>query len=125
MNKVGTTLNTDLSSALTIGKSAAGNAGAIAARDAALERVAAAAGSEWNDRAYEAVQRVCFNRMYWTSENVWDYVEKPREPRALGPVLKRAVRDGWCEPVGFVTSSMSTRHAAPVRQYRSLITGGN
>lgn len=96
---------------------------AIAARDAALERVDAAADPEWKDTALEAVYQVCRTHLVFTSEDVWNAgLAKPREPRALGPVLKRATAMGWCHPtVGFVTSSMTTRHAAPVRQYRSLV----
>lgn len=98
---------------------------ALAARDAALERVEAAADYEWKELADEITEYVCRHWRLFTSETIWHYgLPKPREPRAMGPVLKRAVASGWCVPEGFVTCSMASRHAAPVRQYRSLIYGG-
>lgn len=91
------------------------------ARDAALVRVDEAAGSEWKDAALEAVYRVALRRSRFTSEDIWRLVEKPREPRALGPVLMRAVKLGYCAPAGFVQCSMVSRHAAPVREYVSCL----
>lgn len=94
---------------------------ALAARDAALERVLDAADPNWVDDAHEIVRWLCSYAPTWTSEDVWKYLRKPREPRALGPILKAAVRNRWCEPMGYVTCSMTSRHAAPVRMYRSLL----
>lgn len=94
---------------------------ATQARDEALARVEAAAPVEWREAALSAVYACCRTLSRFTSEDVWQLIEKPREPRALGPVLMRAVRLGYCRPAGFVTSGMTSRHAAPVRQYVSLL----
>lgn len=91
------------------------------ARDDALNRVDEAADQDWKDRALEAVYQLCQSQPVFTSEDIWELIEKPREPRALGPVMLRAVKLGYCEPGGFVNCSMVSRHAAPVRQYHSRI----
>lgn len=93
------------------------------ARDEALGRVEGGSDPRWVAAAERAVIW-CANRFgTFTSDEVWDRLEyrkvpAPREPRALGPVMKRAVRDGLIEPAGYVQSARQERHCAPVRVYR-------
>lgn len=94
---------------------------ALAARDAALERVEAAADADWKFRANAAVLYVCMYFPEFTSEDVWSVLDKPREPRALGPILKWFAREHYCEPIGWVECGMVSRHGTAVRKYRSLI----
>lgn len=95
---------------------------ALAARDNALARVEAAAPKGWNERALDAVYALADRYDTFTSEHVWGSgLEKPPEPRALGPVLKKAVTYGWCVPGEYVKSGMHSRHLAPVRKYHSLL----
>lgn len=93
---------------------------ARAERDAAMVQVEAAASPEWVARAESAVVVLSGIRRPFSTDDVWDQlaawqVESPREPRALGPVVKRALRDGVIEPDGFTQSRR--RHAALIRTY--------
>jgi len=100
---------------------------AIAARDEAV-RTVAASEAPFVAVAYDALRVLC----RWnpgetvTSEDVWEMlglrgISKPAEPRAMGPVMLRGVREGLIRPTGrFVTSTMRTRHAGPVREYEVL-----
>ena len=94
-------------------------------RDQALERVEAAAPPDWNDRALEAVFQAALRWSYFASDDVWRLgLEKPREPRAMGPVMMRAVKLGYCQPQDSTRiSSIPGQHARPLRIYSSLIYG--
>lgn len=58
-----------------------------------------------------------------TSEDVWTVMAaggfgKPAEPRAMGPVMQRGVREGLIRPTDtFRKGTMRSRHAAPIRVY--------
>jgi len=89
-------------------------------RDTAMERVAAHTDPAWEAQAVAVIVRLSGNPGPFTVDDVWDAltalgVPSPREPRALGPVMKRAVRDRLLIPQGYVQSRR--RHAAPVRAY--------
>ena len=97
-------------------------AAARSARDEAIERVAEASG-DWQDVALEAVYQVALSKPLFASDDIWATgLEKPREPRAMGPVMMRAVRLGYCEATDrTVPSSSVMQHARPLRLYRSLV----
>lgn len=70
-----------------------------AARDADMKRVDQAADPEWKDIAYDAVVAAAYEKPYgFIVDDVWKHippgVEVPREPRAIGPVMRRAQKDG-------------------------------
>lgn len=70
---------------------------ALAARDVALERVQRGADPAWCDRALQVIRRVCEDRADWHSDVLWEYgLDEPTEARALGPVMLRAARLGYC-----------------------------
>lgn len=102
----------------------------IAARDDALATVAAHAPPSWNDLAYTIGKSVAEAHPYFTSDDLWAAgLPKPPEARALGPVLNKLRKDGVIEPGGFRQTSQVSRHAAPVRIWRSVVyvprtTGG-
>ena len=52
-------------------------------------------------------------------ERLGDYYAKIREPRLLGPVIRQQHRQGWIEPVGYVTGKRKASHGRPVRQWRA------
>lgn len=91
-------------------------------RDEALDAVAAAAPQEWRERAYETVCAVASRQAYFAADDIWAAgLEKPHEPRALGPVMMRAVKEGVCEATAYTQHSKSvTQHSQPIRVYRSL-----
>ena len=69
---------------------------AAVARDQALRQVEEHADVGWLDLAYEAVVNTAHEYPEFISDDVWasTSLEPPRELRALGPVFRRAVRDG-------------------------------
>ena len=90
-------------------------------RDAAMAQVAEHTDPEWLAQAERAVGHLAALREPFTADSVWEQlaarqVPAPREPRALGPVMKRAVRDGVIRWTGNYDSS-TRRHCTPVRVY--------
>lgn len=97
-------------------------AAARAATQEAIERVDRAADPDWKAAAQNAVRLVAARQEIFTPDDIWTLVVKPSEPRALGPVMLRAKRDGICEPTGqLVKSKMATQHQNVITEYRSLI----
>lgn len=90
-------------------------------RDAAMAQVEQGSDTWWVAIAEGAVAGLASLGQPFTTDDVWQRladrkVPSPREPRALGPVMKRAVRDGIVEWTGGYTAS-TRRHTAPVRVY--------
>src|SRR3990167_2215984 len=96
-------------------------------RDAALEAVEAGAPIGWSFHALRVVERIARARERFTPDDIWEAgLDKPPEPRALGPVMIRAVKDGICERLDeWMPSQIPTQHKTPIRVYRSLLFGGN
>lgn len=74
-----------------------------AAIAAAMAQVYANANPSWKDIAYRAVVYVSRTHRAFTSDDVWEALTThyphvtTHEHRAMGPVLRNAVRDGICE----------------------------
>jgi hypothetical protein len=96
---------------------------ATSRRDEALARVEGGVSEEWKAQALDAVRRLCSTRPSFTADDVWEQgLVKPREARALGPVLRRAQALDVCEPTDeFVLSRQPQCHAMPRRVWRSLL----
>jgi hypothetical protein len=84
------------------------------------------ADEEWRDFALEAVRVVASRMAEFTSDDVADYMlaqaakrTVPTTPnlRAMGPVMIRAMRNGWISkptPARHVMSSRARQHNCPV-----------
>lgn len=95
---------------------------ALEARDNALARVDAAAPSEWKERAYEVAYQVALRQDIFSSEDLWNAgLEKPPEPRAMGPLMLKVVASGLAVFYDMKGCSMKSRHATKVARYRSLL----
>jgi hypothetical protein len=93
-----------------------------AAADEGIARADANAPEEWKARALEAVERVCRTKAVFTPDDIWELVEKPPTPQALGPVMQRARSLEWCAPTGaFVPSQIPSQHQNPIREWKSLL----
>jgi hypothetical protein len=97
---------------------------ATEARDEALDHVERGADPEWLRAARVAVGVLADQGRQFSADDVWALldgagVDRPREPRALGPVIKAAVQSGRIVRVGWANSSRASRHAAPIAHYRS------
>jgi len=97
-----------------------------AAKEEAITRVEANASRRWLDAAYRALQRC--SEAPWSdegvsSDDVWMRLRalempEPHDPRAMGPVMRRAVREGLLRPTStFRPSAMPQNHRRPVRVY--------
>lgn len=92
---------------------------AHAERDEAMARAEQGTDPAWAEQAERAVRDLAAVTAF-TPDDVWDRlhhlgVQPPREPRALGPILKRLAKDKVIRPGGFTESRR--RHGAPVRIY--------
>lgn len=92
-------------------------------RDAALSRVEANTDEEWKRQARAAVERLARSTPEFISDAVWDTgLEKPHEPRALGPIMRWAQAQGLIAPTDRLeTSAQVASHAMPRRVWRSLV----
>lgn len=78
----------------------------------------------WIKNAYAALIRMAEEREYFRSDDLWTFkhVEKPREPRAMGVVFRKAAKEGIIEATEkFILSYIPKKHRCPTRVWRSLI----
>lgn len=95
------------------------------AADLAIVRVAQHAPDGWLAAAVDVVADICRRRSKFTTDDIWDRVGEPPEPRAMGAVMRQAQRDGLCETTGSYEPSRRVEcHGRPVRVWRSLLFGG-
>lgn len=91
------------------------------ARDVAMEQVDEAADALWKADALEAVRLLAICQAEITTDDVWEYINPPREPRAMGPIMNRAQKLGYIEATDRTRQSERERcHARPLRIWRSL-----
>lgn len=91
-----------------------------AATAEALDRVERGSDATWVAAANSAVDDLAHAGKPFTTDDVWDLladrrVAEPREPRALGPVMKDAARAGRIRLEGYATSRR--RHGSLIRSY--------
>lgn len=91
----------------------------------AIEAVENHADVEWNAQALEAVERICQRLAEFISDDIWDSgLESTREDRALGPVLMKARRMGWCVKTDRVRPSKRS-HMSGKPVWKSMLFGGS
>lgn len=99
---------------------------AKAARDEAMQRVDDHAEEDWQTRALDALHTIALRQRTLLANDVWELVERPHEPRATGPLMMKAKKEGWIEATDSYMPVPSVKsHAAPVRVWRSLIYRGD
>jgi len=99
---------------------------AVRRRDLALAQVADAADPSWASAAWDALvaylrsHETFFGDDFWLETNL----ERPRESRALGPIVLRAARQGLMKKSGeFRPSAQSNMQSKPV--WTSLVHSSN
>lgn len=94
------------------------------ARDEGMDRAERGTDAEWAEKAYRVLDcLVREQKDHVTADDLWDAgLARPREPRALGPVFRRAVRNRLIEHSGRYAQSRH-RHLAPIPVWRSLVRG--
>ena len=93
------------------------------ARDEAIARVEASAG-DWIQRARDAATMVASARFDFTTDDVWDALgdDRPKEPRALGAVMKQLATEGRIRATGeYRKSHRADCHARPVAVWRVVL----
>jgi hypothetical protein len=101
----------------------------INARDAAMEAVDKSANEVWQEAAWQAILNVAVVYTEFTTDAVWHVLDTwgvphPREPRAMGPMMSRAVGRGICVNTDRVSRSVRVAcHRRPCAVYRSLKAG--
>lgn len=90
------------------------NHDARSARDNAIAQVDANADAEWKAYALGFVAELSGRIGQFTTDDLWDAgLIKPREPRALGPVMRRAAKRGLIATTGEFKASRY-RNCAPL-----------
>ena len=92
-------------------------------RDAAIKQVGDNASSKWLEAALAAVQRVAEANDEFTTDEVWaEVAEMTHEPRAMGAVMRIAVRKKLVIPTNqYQPTKRPSSHARPIRVWKSLI----
>lgn len=93
--------------------------------DEAIERVTMS-HAEWAVAAQRVVQRRSRVVHEFTTDHVWKWLEDdgvpgPREPRALGAVMRAVAGDGWIKATTDYTPSCRPGcHGRPVRIWQTI-----
>lgn len=92
-------------------------------RDEAMARVDAHADLDWKIEAKRALWARIRTRQPFTTDDLWDDgLRKPREPRALGPVIATAKRKGYLVDTGQMVQSRY-RHATKITVWKGSVDG--
>jgi hypothetical protein len=90
------------------------------ARDEALAAVEGGADAAWMAAAKRVLWALIKSGQEFTADDVWEQVPTPREPRALGPVMRAAQRAGYMEDTGRMAPSRR-RHATKITVWRGHV----
>lgn len=92
-------------------------------RDDGIGRAEAHADPEWLRAASALVTKLARQKAFFTTADVWEAgLAMPHEPRALGPVMMNAERDGIIVATSeYRKSARASRHCAPSLVWRSLL----
>jgi hypothetical protein len=90
-----------------------------------MERVAEGA-VDWLARGLAAVSRLARRQRVFSADDVWFALgeDRPKEPRAMGPVLQAAAKAGLIRQAGVVKSERASRSRGYVTRWESLILQG-
>ena len=92
-----------------------------AARERDIARADTYADDEWKATALSVAEAVARGTASFTSDDLWlAGLPTPREPRALGPIMREIVKRGWAAITDEYRPSVR-RHSTPLRVYRSLL----
>lgn len=104
----------------------------VRAKRTAIAQVQRNANPEWMDAFRLALENVARNQWRFTSDAIWEELERgtcppQHEPRAAGAVVVKAIKDKVIFPVTnlFWKSERPLCHNRPKQVYQSLIYNGN
>jgi len=102
---------------------------AVLAKKAGMEASERGANPAWVASMMECIHKVCRCCRVFNSDYVMKFYtgkEKTHDLRALGPLMRRAAKLGWCELADLPprNSTRRTLHASPREMWRSRIYEG-
>ena len=102
---------------------------AALAKKAGMEASERGANAAWVASMMECINKTCRCCRIFNSDYVMKLYtgkEKTRDLRALGPLMRRAAKLGWCELADLPPRNSTRRslHASPREMWRSLIYEG-
>lgn len=95
-------------------------------KDEAIDRVEDAANEKWKSTALRAVRWRAKKGVNFTSDHIWaDLVgvdlEPPKEPRAMGAIMRKAVSEGLIVATDkTIPSTKPSNHKRPVRVWSPI-----
>ena len=94
---------------------------AIARADDGIQRADEHASPDWKEQALAAVRQVCAAQREFLCDDIWSTgLEETRENRALGAVMRKAAKLGWCVRTDRTRPSVRS-HGSPKPVWRSLL----
>ena len=95
-------------------------------KEIAMEQVEENANEEFKRVALKSILSFATNKPYLTANDVWDSLDllgiTTHDNRALGPIFKKAAKDGLIEKTNTTTkSNRCSRHSGDVRVWKSLV----
>jgi len=101
--------------------------GVIETKDEAINRVEANANAKWREAAYLACCLCAYKWREFTTDDVWELMDalfpdcQTHEPRAMGAIMRKAVRAGKIEASGESFKSRRPQcHGRPIAVWDSL-----
>jgi hypothetical protein len=96
-------------------------------RDRKIQQVDGNADPAWRNEAEATVLRLAATGIDFTTSDVWESgLRRPREPRALGAVIKHLSKAGHIVPAGYyVNSREPNQNARPLCVWRSQTSRAN
>ena len=92
-----------------------------------IERVYDNASDAWKAAASQIIRRLCETRNSFDLDDVAEAIKPidhlPHKPRAVGHLMKKARKDGWCRIIGYKKSQRDSRHHGVISEDESLIFG--
>lgn len=99
-----------------------------ALREEAIERVESNAKKDFLICAFECVSQLAREHEWFTTDDVWALLAqfpaeyRTHEPRAMGPVMRRAVVEKLAKPAdNWILSKRPACHRRPLRVWLSLV----
>jgi len=93
--------------------------------NAAIKKADDHANAEWKEAALDIVRVLSFSTERFTTDDVWEYLESAgrttHEPRAMGAIMRKAVKEGYIRSTGeFVKSRRPECHCRPVAVWEAV-----
>lgn len=94
--------------------------------EAAIKQAEENADTEWQKLAWQTLKTVAESRPEFTTDQLWAILDtypniKTHEPRAMGGIMRRAIKHGWVQKTGrYVETNRPIAHKKPIAVWKSL-----